>query len=141
MSIICYGILFEEGTEFPWLNDHEAWWRDVNGYEPLWDPYDKYGNYKPGVEANDPRISAYFKHRSDWDNENPFPVTLVDYGCWDFSQVILAVTSSLVIGNAKAFSPVDLTVSGKDIDVLLNFCRKWNIELDIPKWWLGTYQG
>ena len=106
----------------PWRDDHEAWWRDVSGYEPLWYPF-AHGGYKPGVELDDPRIREYFVHRLKWDNENPFPVTLV---YCDFSEVILAVTSSLVVTDGtEAFNPVDLTVSGKDVDILLNFCRKW----------------
>ena len=137
---ICYGILIEEGAEFPWDVDHEAWWRDVNDYKPLWCPYTKYGGYKPGVKANDPRIKEYFNHQNDWHTENPFPITIVEYGCCEFSEVILAVTSSLIDG-IESFHPEDLIVSKEDRDTLLNFCQRWNIESDDPKWWLSSYRG
>lgn len=145
---ICYGIAFEEGFEFPWgiepwWGDHEAWWRDVNGYESLWYPYTEDGDYKPGVDGNDPRVDEYHSHKSSWIRENPFPLTLVHCGSYDFSEVILAVTSTFVIaeGYGESFRPSQLIVHDGSRNVLLDFCRMWNIESNHPKWWLSTYRG
>jgi hypothetical protein len=144
---ICYGIRFNEGFEFPWdmgpwRGDHEAWWRDVNGYESLEYPWAKDGNYNPGFDADDPRITAYFVHRRAWDKGNPFPVELVFCGDFNSSNTILAVGSSCVFADEdeESFNPVDLVVPYGGI-VLLNFCQTWNIESDHPKWWLSTYRG
>lgn len=143
---ICYGIAFDEGYEFPWdivpwFGDHEAWWRDVNDYEPLEYPYASNGGYKPGVDGNDPRAEEYYNHKENWIEENPLPITIVDCG-YD-GEVILAVSSSLIVAyDAKAFRPVDLVeLSVKERVTLRDFCQRWNIESDEPKWWLSTYKG
>lgn len=141
---ICYGILFEEGYEFPWdiepWDGAEAWWRDVNGYESLEYPWAANGAYKPGYSADDPRVREYFIHRRTWDEVNPFPITLVDCGYCDLW--ILAVTSSFIsCDSPEAFNPADLIVHVDETMVLLDFCRRWDIELHDPKWWLNTYQG
>ena len=144
---ICYGIRFDEGYEFPWdiepwQGDHEAWWRDVNGYESLEYPFAEDGSYNPGFHRDDPEIPAYFNHRRAWDKENPFPVELVYCGDLDSSNVILAVGSSCVFAeHEESFNPVDLFVYDVRRNVLLDFCRRWNIESDHPKWWLSTYRG
>ena len=144
---ICYGISFDEGYEFPWNikpwgGDHEAWWRDVSGYEGLEYPYAKDGSYKPGFHQDDPRVQEFFKHRRTWDEENPFPLELVYIGDFNSAETILAVTSSLVCAEYSApFDPTKLVVYDGARNVLLDFCRMWNIKSDHPKWWLSTYQG
>ena len=42
---IVFGLLFEEGYQFPWIDDDdgsgdlEEWWREQNGYVPPFEPY------------------------------------------------------------------------------------------------------
>jgi hypothetical protein len=147
---ICYGLLFEADTEFPWSDqwegDHEAWWRDVKGYEPLEYPYTEYGEYKPGYSSDDPRISEYFEHRAAWIQENPFPVELVEYCCYDESMVILAVPSTLRtcelgVPTKIEFTPDTLKVD--ELDILFHFCSEYGIEriLKNCQWWLSCFRG
>jgi hypothetical protein len=145
---ICYGFLFEADTEFPWSDsrwegDHEAWWRDVNGYEPLEDPYTATGEYKPGYSYDDPRISEYYAHRAAWTQENPFPVELVEYCDYDESMMIIAVQSSLrtcELGEPTIILGT-LTVTGDEVQVLIHFCNQYGIEFQQNcKWWLSCRQ-
>ncbi len=137
----CYGILFEAGTEFPWKDDHEAWWRDVNGYEPLECPYTEEGTYKPGYSRDDPRISEYYKHRTAWAQENPFPVELVEYCCYDESMTIIAVPSTLK--TCELGDPVKLTslvVTDDEVSALMHFCSEYGIVWQCCQWWLSCFR-
>jgi hypothetical protein len=147
---ICYGFLFEADTEFPWSDspwngDHEAWWRDVKGHEPLEYPYTEYGEYKPGYSKDDPRIEEYFRHRVAWTQENPFPVEMVEYCGYDESMVILAIPSTLrtcELGSPFGFKSDTLKVTSDELQALIHFCSEHGIEFQQNcQWWLSCYRG
>jgi hypothetical protein len=149
---ISYGILFEDGFEFPWDDDKyegciEEWWKSVNGYEnPHFNPYDEAtGNYKAGVSQSDPRIGVYHTHRLEWSEANRLPVTLVNCCSCDCPIYILALPSTTLKawrGDPKAFDPSQFVVTSEQSQQLTDFCAKYGIETsDEPKWWLSSYWG
>ena len=148
---ICYGIAFEEGFEFPWTNeeddgDYEDWWKGVNSYtNSMFNPFDDVGEYKEGIEKDDPRIDEYFRHSREWLEQNPFPVEVV-YHCSDeCAMYILAVPETLIRcyrGDVVIFNPDSLKVSEEKREALLGFCRKYKIDADdSPKWLLTSWWG
>lgn len=147
---INYGIPFEEGFEFPWSEDGdgdiEAWWRTANGYEnPMFNPFDESGNYKPGVSRDDPRIGEYFAHQREWMKANPIPVEDVNYCSGDYPMILLAVPGlglSCSRGDPEAFDPASLVATTEQRQSLLDFCKRWGIEVPSePAWYLTSYWG
>jgi hypothetical protein len=144
---ICFGIAFEEGFEFPWdryhYGDIGAWWRTVNRYEGPFYPFGEGGEYKPGVEENDPRIGEYFDHQREWHESNPVPIIDINYCSGGCPMYILSVPNtgmSARRGYPEEFDPSNLTVSDHNIQSLLSFCAKYGIETENkPKWWLSCY--
>lgn len=153
---ICFGILFEDGYEFPWdgepfEGDFDEWWLVQNGYKEIPGVWDEKGN-QIGTEEE---VKSYFAHKRKFDKEHPPPVTLVDYCSCDYPMYILAVPSSERVnhrGYPRAFNPSDLQVSPKEVDALLKFCKDFGIKPEIdeddkdgddgkPKWWLSSYWG
>lgn len=148
---ISYGILFEEGFEFPWDceqfdGDIEDWWKSANGYQnPEFDPYDERGDYKPGVTKDDPRIAAYHGHAREWLQANPVPVELVNCCSADCPIYILSLPEFGATANRgypQAFHPTLLVERPEHAQQLVDFCAKYGIETsDEPKWWLSSYWG
>lgn len=155
---ISFGIMFEEGFEFPWDEemddgenahdfggDIEEWWRLMNGFSLADCPYDQEGEYKPGFSAKDPRIAAYFTRQSEWDKEHPLPIQLVNYQSAEVPAYIIAVPQSVI--TARRGYPEELKIDHLKTNeaaktVLIDFCRRFNIEFDgEPKWWLSSYWG
>lgn len=143
-----YGIVFDEGFEFPWSerDDVEDWWREVNGYEnPNFDPYDGKGGYKPGVTRDDPRVTAYHLHRREWMAAHPIPIELVnycsgDYPCWMLALPELKWCASR--GCPERIDPAALVVTDEQRNSLIEFCKKYGIEHDAPPaWYLTSYWG
>lgn len=155
-GIICFGIAFKEGTEFPWDGhdgDIEAWWRTANGYEPPFQLYDASGNYLPNVDletdnfgqkhAKKEVIELYYGHMSAWEKENPLPVELVNCSSGDYPIWILCVRGIRLRahrGFPVKFEPYDL--KAPDAAGLLAFCEKFKIQHDEqPSWYLCSYWG
>jgi len=64
---LVFGIAFEEeGFEFPWDDlGLEDWWREINAYVPLYQPYTPdQEDYAEGWSRDDPRFDEYYAHRS-----------------------------------------------------------------------------
>lgn len=149
---ISYGILFDEGYEFPWSTDEyeddiDNWWREVNGYiNPIDSPYTEDGaGYKPGYSSNHPQVDEYWRHPREWKEANPIPVELVNYQSGEVPAYILAVPSTVQTarrGYPEPFVPESLIVSGQDRQALIDFCAKYDIEMDTPpSWYLSSYWG
>ena len=55
---ICFGIMFDEGFEFPWNGgeddqDLESWWmEEVCGYKPPFELFTEEGQWIEGMEEN-----------------------------------------------------------------------------------------
>ena len=88
---IRYGFRTEEGTEFPWGEDLEDWWRETNGYKAPFELYDDNGEYIGGKEPAQSKIDAYYDHRFAWEKENQLPVELYFTGPCDYSITFLGV--------------------------------------------------
>ena len=63
---IAYGISFEDDYEFPWDNEEyegctDSWWRNVNGYKPTMEMWDKDGEYIEGVTKE--QESEYYREK------------------------------------------------------------------------------
>lgn len=159
-GIICYGIKFEEGFEFPWDaepwdGEIEEWWGDVNGYKPPFELYDAAGNYHPTIRLvtgrypSDTRpedetlVERYHAHRLKWDEAHPLPVELENYCSAECPMYILAVRGVGLLARRGYAEQIHLTLeTPQQLPALLAFCKAQKIRGgDGPKWWLCSYWG
>lgn len=150
---ICYGILFEDGYEFPWDEDGdiEDWWNDIHGmkdWKPTVEIYNSEGNYLNGIKPSKEAIDAYYDERRAFKESlsiPPLPVEMVNVCSGDYPTYILAVPSSSKSasrGYPQEFDPQLLKVSEDELQALLGFCDKYELEYDgEPKWYLSSYWG
>lgn len=152
---ICFGVLFEDGFEFPWDDeqwegDVEQWWRCINNYVPPSEPYnDAYeSGYAPGFSSGDPRIQEYYAAQSKWLKDNPLPIELVNYCSGDCEMYILALTHTVQTVSRGYPKPLDrgsYEPSMNDEKVLVDFCDKYGIDTGVvfypSKWYLSSYWG
>jgi len=145
---LCYGIAFEEGTEFPWTDDKYAfdiddWWLDVQGFKPTVEIYDEEGNWLNGVSRDEETVNAYYNERAEFRRTmKPLPVELVTHCSCDYQMHILAVKGTLITairGNPEEINPDKFWLYQEDIDALLEFCGDYGIEYETgPRWWLSS---
>lgn len=88
-GIIAYGVMFEDGTSFPWDQDEfesdmESWWRHVNGFVDIHKPFDERGNYCAGWSRDDVRLSEHYRLRREWLESHPLPVGAENYCSGDY---------------------------------------------------------
>jgi len=143
---ICYGIMFEEDTEFPWDDvGEEDWWLNVKGFRHSFQLFDASGNYLNGVEPTEEQSDIYWGERSKFLEDNPLPVSLVNYCSGECPMWIIAVPDTVRYnyrGYPKAFNPSDLTVADQSVAALLDFCKQYDIPIDSePAWYLSSYWG
>lgn len=141
---ICYGVLFEEGTEFPWNESDmslEDWWRDQNDWAPSKPVYDEQGNRLPGITEAD--VRAYYQEQREWDEAHPCPVEEVNVCSGDYPIYILAVPST--VKRASRGTPevidkdTDFALSPADDLKLTEFLETHEIEHDGPaQWYLSS---
>jgi hypothetical protein len=145
---ICFGILFEEGFEFPWDvpdydRDIDEWWlMKANGYKPSFELFNKEGEYLTKGKPAQDVIEKYFDERRKFIKDKPLPVALVNYCSVDYAEYILAVPSSRMHarrGYPVSFEPEALRVTVEDIAVLKKFCGDHGITYEgEPKWYLSS---
>lgn len=125
---ICYGIVFDDGYEFPWDNDvdsgdSEDWWIRVVLNRT-------YTNYAELKEIR---------------QENPIPFELVNYCSGEYPMYILAVPGTVLRANrgyAKEFNPADLKVDEEASKKLIAFCEEYGLEGESAIGWkLTSYMG
>lgn len=149
---ICFGILFEEDTVFPWNDekygqDIDEWWLvEVLKWKPSVEIYNDEGGYIGGVKPSREVIDNYYEERGNFINNSPkLPIKEVNYCSGDYPIYILAVPSTYLCayrGDPVGFSPSSLDVSFSEIDVLLKFCKDYDIKHeDGPKWYLSSCWG
>lgn len=144
---ICFGILFEEGYEFPWDEDGldiDDWWREVKEWRPSKAVYTEGGNRLPGVTDAD--IDAYYRERREWDKANPCPVALVNYCSGDCPMYILAIPSTMKSarrGYPEVISrDLDFEFKPGDRQAFLGFMQAYEIDCpSVPAWYLSSYWG
>ena len=152
-GIICFGIALEEGTELPWEDEKydgeiEEWWREITGFKDEWNPWTEDGEYRDGIDHNDPRFEKYYEDRRDWLKTHPIPVVPVNCCSHDYLMWILAVPGTVLRcarGYPSEFDPfTTLKATPSQAADLLIFCREYGIELEdgaYPKWYLASYWG
>jgi hypothetical protein len=151
---ICFGILFEEGFEFPWdtededpEGDLEEWWLyKICGYRNPIELYNKEGGYLNGVEPSKKDADLYYSSRRDYLQKHPVPVKLVNYCSGECPMYILAIRRTSIYNNRgypKEFDPKELTVTKEESIELRVFCKKYiNFSaVYYPKWYLSSYWG
>jgi hypothetical protein len=150
---ICYGILFNEDTEFPWDKetnrwpDIEEWWVfDVLDFRHSFEIFTPEGDWIGGKEWPKEKINQYYEERESFEEQNPeLPVVLVNYCSSEYPIYILAIPETYFEANRgypKEFSPPNLTITDDQKDILINFCNDHDIEFDDePGWYLSSYWG
>ena len=151
-GMVCYGILFEEGYEFPWDDDkydgdESEWWREVKGYELPFEMYGADGEYIGDKGAwTEKQISDYFAHGREWDKEHPLPFQAVNCCSGDYPIYILAVPDSYHSasrGYPQELS-LDTTLPVPGLEELLAFCEQYGLDNESgneARWWLCSYWG
>lgn len=147
---ISFGVVIPEDTEFPWGaerfdGDIEEWWLEEIGFKSTHQPFDEDGEYADGFRPDDPRINAYFDEKRIALEENPVPITLVNYCSGDYPMFVIAVPGVLLTcrrGDPLKISPLDMTCSDQQVKELVTFLGKYGIEHDgEPGWLLTSYWG
>ena len=143
---ICFGVMLEEGVELPWGEDIEEWWRKVNDFKDVHEPWTEEGEYAEGWEERDPRFKEYYDARREWLKKNPLPVALVNYCSGDYPMYILAVPETFI--QCSRGYPTEISVPDSFIvtidqaTAVLDFIEKYEIECDKKmRWWLSSYYG
>lgn len=144
---LCYGIMFEKDTEFPW-DEHpsgfEEWWLEQCGYEDLFEMFDERGQWvdpKPSEE----RQKEFWDHRKRFREQFPEPVVLVNYCSDTVAMYILAIPRTEIRawrGYPETLVPGELTVTPEEREALISFCKRFGIEVPSdPAWYLSSYWG
>lgn len=140
---LCYGVLFEDGFEFPWdeYDGIEEWWKEVKGFVPtVFYPFDDEGNYAEGFNRESPEVDAYFDEEDEWEKANPIPVELVNYCSGEYPMYIITVSTASYSnrrGNAVVIDPNELIEEQKKVhDTLIQFLTEFEIEYDEEPCWL-----
>lgn len=152
-GILFFGVqLSRDEEDLPWDSeefdgDEDSWWRNINGFvNPVDDPFDDLGNYRPGYFQNDPRVGEYFDAQRKWEEEHPFPFELVRLGYCDEPEYALAVKgqtkeaewSECVEINHDSLLPME-----NEAEALIAFCNAHSIEIVEEKvgWFLSSFYG
>ena len=143
---ICYGIIFDEGSEFPWNKndwdgDIENWWlEEICGYEKPFEAYNGRGELIVSKE----KLEAYFYIERRFKEKHSLPVKLVNYCSAEYPMYILAVPSS-VYENSRGypleFKPGGLITTDTEVLLLLDFCEEHCKAKESPQWYLTSYWG
>lgn len=144
---ICYGILFDEGTEFPWTrddNDIEHWWvYTVHGFKHSFEIYTEAGHYIGGQRPAQDVLDKYYGEKREFEKTMPkLPVELVNVCSCDYPQYILAALGTektAYRGRPVVFYPDELAAGEDERNTLLNFCHTHDIPFEgEPRWYLSS---
>jgi len=159
---ISHGILIEEDTKVPWDSerngDIKEWWSKECGYKEPFVLFGPDGNYDPSVElktvrngiweekkpADETLVGKYFEHRREWDKRHPLPIELVNTCSGEYPIWIIAVPGTVrraYRGSPVEIDPDEFHWNDHAFAAFLEFCEKYGIVGDGPKWWLGSYWG
>lgn len=152
---ICYGIMFDEDTKFPWDDekyegDIDNWWLyGVVGFKPSFEIYsdddDDDNTYVDGKQPSDEVFSAYFGEIHEARKVNPTPASVINYCSDNVPMYILAVPSTVNQarrGYPEVFEPSDLVVTDAQKTALIEFCKAHGIGVGgEPAWYLSSYWG
>jgi hypothetical protein len=144
-----FGYVFEEGFVFPWSseqygNDIGKWWKAINGFSHTVEcPYTENGDFKPGITSNSPQIAEYYGEETEWLENNPIPVEVINYCSDSFPMYILSTGGFIVDrGHPRKIQPEDLMYTDYDLQVLDSFMKTYNIT---PQgdcgWYMSSFWG
>ena len=145
---IAFGVTFEDGFEFPWDHEEydgiEAWWMEVNGYEPIYQPFTPDGQYADGWDRDDPRLEEHYQSRRSWLEDNPIPVVDINTCSGDYPVYMLAIPDTLT--GCSWDSPTKLSKTRmadpvpEKVKAMIDFLANHEIDCDNePAWWLTSY--
>jgi len=142
---ICYGIPFEEGTEFPWDNepfdgDFEEWYlREVSKFKPSFEIYDENGEYLNGIRPSQEIIDKYFDEQREIVKNNKCPVEVFTHCHHECPMYIIGIRGTEQTANRGY--PLELQeITKQDPTIITDFCKKYNIKYtEEPKWLLYSY--
>ena len=146
-GVISFGVVFEEGQEFPWDNFDgiDEWWMKTKGYKPVLQPFTKEGRYAEGWTEDDLRFKEYFAHRDEWRTKNPLPVEEENYCNQEFPMtaiVIPALGHRCSRGFPAEFDPAQLIAPPEKVDALVAFLKEFGLDSGSePGWILTSYWG
>jgi len=151
---ICYGVVFEEGYEFPWGKDGEDggiedWWMEINGYKPPFEIYDENGDYIDGKRPPTEKMDQWYESRIAWKKQNPLPVEMINYCSIDYPMWILAVPNIGIRCHRGDPTPFELRELGDtpesfsaNAKAMMEFLTKHNLKYrEGPGWFLSSYWG
>lgn len=146
-AILCYGVAFEEGHEFPWGNrDAEDWFMsDINGFKHSFEIYSEKdpSGYVGGKRPDQNVIDEYYKEYAEFKAIHPMPFLVVEHCSNEYVMYILAVPSTY--SKASRGHPKEIesfTVLGQDYEKFISFLQMHEIAHDVyPKWLLASYWG
>jgi len=144
---ISYGVLFDEGYEFPWGDkDIDDWWLDVNGFKHSFEIFDEHGEYLNGVRPSDDVIDKWFEEKEDFKKTiPPLPVEMVNYCSGDYPMYILAIPGTVQTANRgypTKVSPGDMMISDSSLNSFREFITRFELKpSDTENWYLTSYMG
>ena len=145
-AYICFGIKLDEDVDLPWADyeDVDDWWLEVTGFKPTVEVIDEYGFFRDGMDEDGPDVAKYYEEKNAWRKDHPMPIDLVNYCMASSPMYIVAIKEEVIDawrGDPTEIHPGTLLGSGEQEAVLLNFCRKYQIDIgdEYPKWWLCSY--
>lgn len=141
---ICFGLLYEEGFDFPWDEDEkdiEDWWRDQHDWKPSKEVYDGDGNHLPGITKAD--IEAFYKEQRDWDEAHPLPVEVVNVCSGDCPIYMLAIPSTVKTANRGYPVIIDINTDFQfkegERQAFLDFIQTHELQTEhVPAWYLSS---
>jgi len=143
---ICYGVVFEDGYEFPWgrFDGVEEWYyKEIKPFIPIAEIYDENGEYINGIRPDEETFKWYCQQKREWKEKNPLIFELVNYCSGDCPMYILAVKSTFIScsrGYPLEIEPESLNVKESDKQKLLDFCAQYNLKFESgPSWYLSSY--
>ena len=146
---ICYGVLLEDGYEFPWGDkSHEDWWyEDVCGFKSSFHDQiyaDTKTGYVNNVRPPQELFDKYFEESEAFQKLHPIPFELVNYCSGDYPMYILAIPSTVKSASRGFPEVIDLQgfkISAEEFDIFNSFCQKHGFNAKESKWYLSSYWG
>ena len=128
---ICYGIPFDEGTEFPWddYDGFDSWWAEQNGLKEPTVEYD----------TNKELYSKYWEDKREL--EKKCPIEVITHCSGDYPMYIIGLRGTEQTANRGDTEEVKSLIAHNPT-IITDFLKKYNIGYtQEPKWLLYSYWG
>lgn len=141
---IAFGIVYDEGTEFPWSerDDFDDWWlNDICNFKPSREIWDEAGNFINGVRPEQSVINAYFNEKDEFLENHVCLIEPLNVCSYEYPIYALIISSTKITasgGNPTVFEPDTLVVTDEEIQALKDFCETFNIPYSEPSWFLSS---